>query len=455
MQHVLSFHPKAETQYNKLGYSLIQSVEKKPTEGDKKESERSWFSPHLAATIKLEDIKGTMKLGKIDNLGATLERYFQVGRELHGLNEKHFPELMKLAEKIYNTSSFHKATTYESIVDTIFEWVEQSYKESTEADLCNFIVEHLSKTIGNHEIWVPLAGLAIETKFTFGTVTFVPITTDLVDTWQKEMIKNSPNNRDNIYQFCTNIRRKHKGWAAGIIHINAEYRRAQEIAVADVDRALALLRFFSPANMSPHINCIATVFGNQLIRSETTFKIVSNSLNAVNTRIIRNDLSPWLVSSEMIKQWQKEGLSELSSLHFTGSSTEFHSAIVNSLMLYSKVSVSKELPDKLVYLFSSVESILLKDSGEPIQYVVSERMATILGGSSRIKKRLIANFKKMYGKRSQLIHHAKSIELTKEVSQLMRDVWMTFFCIIKQMHLFRTKQEFLDEIDERKLGGSS
>lgn len=324
----------------------------------------------------------------------------------------------------------------------------------TELELCRYMIEQLSKTIDYHEVWVPIANLAVETDLTLGTVTFVPITSALLDAWQKRWTEQRPDDKEHINQYYSNLRKTHQGWTAGIVRVTAESRRAQEIAIADVDKALALLRFFSPANFSPQINCISAVLGRQLVRTETTFDIFDNALNKVDSRTDKSDTFPWLVNTKLIGRWKKELLPELSKLHTIDTSNQFHAVLSNALALYSKVSTAKEMADKLVYLFASVESILLKDSGEPIQYVAGDRMATLLGGTVDSKKQIISNFRSMYGKRSKLIHHAESVGLTNELSELMRNVWMTFFCTIKEMHSFSSSEEFLERLDDRKLRGS-
>lgn len=451
---MLSFHPKAEEHFNNLGDALIPFVEKH-TERRKGETiDRTWCRPHLAATIQQSEIIGPVCFGRVDHSGTTVENYFQIGHDLFGLDNNHYQKLSRLAGKIHKCGDFHRSTTFDSIADSIFLWVELKYTGKSDEDLCKFLVEHLSKTIKDHEVWVPIASLSVQEEFMIGVVTFKQITQELLDAWQEKCLEGRLDQEKEIDLLFVKLRKKHQGYTAGMVHVTAEECRAREIAIEYVDKAVALLRFFSPASYTPEINCNCTPFGRHLIRTNTTWNVIDGSLGQSTSNALRSDMLQWFLGTEDIRLLEKHGLRKISSLHTVGEQSGFSATVANSLMLFSKVSLMKDLGDKLVYLFAAVESILLKNSGEPIQMTVSERMATILGGKAERKKEVIRNFKSMYGKRSDLVHHAKSVDLTDEMSVLMHNVWSTFHYIINEMHAFGSKSEFLDRVDDIKLGGS-
>ena len=74
-------------------------------------------------------------------------------------------------------------------------------------------------------------------------------------------------------------------------------------------------------------------------------------------------------------EYAKIGLGFLGSLIYKSDMTDFQEKLMETLYLYSKASLAKNISDRLVYTLVALESIFLKDANEPIQDNISLRMA--------------------------------------------------------------------------------
>jgi len=59
-------------------------------------------------------------------------------------------------------------------------------------------------------------------------------------------------------------------------------------------------------------------------------------------------------------------------------------------LIYSRNSIATDISDKLLFVLVALESMLLKDSNEPLQKNIGERMAFLVGDSAQSRK-VIAN----------------------------------------------------------------
>lgn len=123
------------------------------------------------------------------------------------------------------------------------------------------------------------------------------------------------------------------------------------------------------------------------------------------------------------------------------------------MFLYSRNSLAREVADKLVYILVSLESILLKDSNEPIMQNIGDRMAFLIGKPEE-RLEIVKNVKDVYGLRSSFIHHGKDIsfENIESMKIFMRNSWQVNLFLIYNIYRFKNKLELIKYIDKIKYG---
>ena len=128
--------------------------------------------------------------------------------------------------------------------------------------------------------------------------------------------------------------------------------------------------------------------------------------------------------------------------------------LIDTLILYSRSSLAKEIADKLVYILVALESIFLKGN-EPIQDNLSLRMAFMHDVSIEDRRAIRDNIKHAYQLRSSFIHHGKRIGVDdhKTLRQFMLNAWRSLAALIPIARTETTKDQFYEWLEDRRLSG--
>jgi len=178
-----------------------------------------------------------------------------------------------------------------------------------------------------------------------------------------------------------------QGWSASVIRVTAEQIAAQERAMYETERALAILRFFSPASVNPHVNSYISVLGRENIEVTTSIIFKNDLFLSYVQNSVDDSQRPWLLTDQFVAQLRKTIFFDtLSVLLRSKSLSKFQDAILDSVTLYSEATRAKEFSSKLIYILSALESIFLKNENEPIQQNLAERIAILVGRDLDEKK---------------------------------------------------------------------
>jgi len=128
----------------------------------------------------------------------------------------------------------------------------------------------------------------------------------------------------------------------------------------------------------------------------------------------------------------------------------FEEKVLNFLFLYSKAAFTNEPIEKVVFILSSLESILLKNSSEPIQQNFGERLAFFISDESEERKKISQLCREIYSFRSKYIHHGITSGETEIVQDFLIKVWLFFVLLVNQYENFEKKDDFIEHIDDKK-----
>ena len=144
----------------------------------------------------------------------------------------------------------------------------------------------------------------------------------------------------------------------------------------------------------------------------------------------------------------------ISHLFNVNSLNAFEKVFLNSVMLYSKAAFTSAPVEKLIYILAALESILLKNESEPIQQNLSERLAFFIAEELADRKHIIKTVKSIYAIRSKYLHHGHYTHSELgTMSDFMLLVFNFFMKLTANLEKFKTKDEFICEIDDYKLAG--
>lgn len=312
----------------------------------------------------------------------------------------------------------------------------------------------MEKIISDYEIVIPINFLHIEKSFGLGKVNFRPFSKksidELLESRAVTQAQDSPP-KDLVSKLFDQKIRQFQGYAVATILLQAEPARAYEIAIEETNTALSMLRIFSSSTREPLSYYPAAVWGSSNISSGYLIALKEGNLNQMFSKTLDRSPRSENLTNQAIDDLYSAGLSILDNLLGLSKRTQFQEKLLEALILYSRSAISKDIADKLVYILVALESILLRNSSEPIQQNLGERIAFIIGDSLEKRKRIIKVTRDTYTLRSCFVHHGRSIDNLETMREFMQYAWQAIVSLIHQSNSVSTVNALLDVLDDRKL----
>lgn len=448
---IINIHPSAANNYNAKADELIKLIEVFPLEKGNKSSFPSDL--HVAASFTEKDIIGDIEVATSDYRGNTIQRFFHLNEQRLGLSEDNYKKLRETAERIQSLPSVRSMLSCSFVEKKLFSWVSEKYKGLETPDL---FIEYLDKEAKDivkiTTSWIPIANLEVQTAFTVSKSEIRPLSKAVIDQWVTKFESLAGENKENALKLFEKIRKEYQGLAAVVTTITAEPEYASDYALEEAQKITAVLGIFSGATLIPDIKSASNIKGSENIAQSTIFfESDKESFQMTSSIIDRASVKYWRLGQRDIIEIQKTGLDRISSLLSADSLTDFKKSVLNSLFLYSKSAFTADPVEKVVYMLSSLESILLKNENEPIQQNLAERIAVFISQELLERKLIIKTIKSVYGVRSKYLHHGHTSSELELISEFMMHVWVFFIQLLANVDRFATQAEFVNAIDDHKL----
>jgi hypothetical protein len=438
------FHPDAEKRFNELGAKLRASVrvlKRTPVE------QHTFCAPYPAAAIKSEDVIGAVAMTDriCDELGNEVGWAWKQQDKYVGLIGEAYQELKTLAKGLEKTSSLRGRVHVQFLVDEIGSWLQAPVSECAEP-----LITHLSKrcqtAILEHEIWVPLFRVHSSQEFSIGDVRFRTISTPMMEQFFAARA-NQPL-PEVARQRLDRLRSQLQGNIAACFTVTAEKTAAQAKARAMAYDAIALLRFLSPVNWTIGTQSYCLPLGRERIEKPMELFVDNDEVTMISEAALKSGAAFWEIDRELQRC---PGLLELLHSLASNHSGDFRRQLYDAMLLYSRNSTASEVADRLVFVLVSIESMLLKDSNEPITKNIGERMAFLIGKSLEERKAIIQNVDATYAIRSKFIHHGNSVEDSDTIERFFDHSWQCFHLMLNLIDTYATKAALLEALENRKL----
>ncbi len=445
----MELHPDATENFNKKADDLL--LELCPLPQELLDPPKASFSPDVFTSYHLqsEDIIGEIGFSMRDWAGHEIAKYFPQNDKQIGIYGESYKKLELISEGMQKT--LRGKVSFTLIIDLVFDWMREKYKNTTGLSMVEYVLGKCEPNIEELEIWIPIAMLYIQSEVLIGRIVLKPMTKDLFDYWRAEAEMAKPKAIGDTRKLFDREQKRLQGLAAATIKVHAEPQRAFEIALEETERSIGALRFFSPSNFHPEVISYCAILGKENLESAHYWTIQDGKLVYISSITIDKSVRRWVIDDETLSMFMNDGLKMLSDLLSRESRTEFQERLLDSLLLYTRSSLTKNLTDRLIYILVALESILLKDERENIQQNVGERMAFFIGRNKGRRRLIISNLKKAYELRSSFIHHGRSVRDVEILREFMLNAWDFFSQLIQNANHFRTKKDLIDAIEERKL----
>ncbi len=441
----LDFHPKAAQRFDERAEQIPMTIQALHPLRDATSQ-----SPdiHPVAQVGPEDILSRPKFIFLsDGLGETNGVYWMSGPTRVGWVGPGFDPIKALIESIAGTKPFRDLVSVRFLLERICDWLCGKLERHRTEGVCEFLTLQSRQAVRHHDIWIPLFRTYSSTEFSIGDVAFRTFTREILEEWWN---RKPAGIRDNTVglSFLNKIRSQLQADLAACVSVEAEEHKALEIARGKAQNATALLRFLSPANLNSRFAsyCTPTVAGNIAEGMEVFMN--AGCIDRMNRGVQVRGKTDWLLDESI--QLHPGVLENLNRLALD-QSTEFRRSLYDALILYSRQTLAAGVSDKLVFTFSALESMLLRDGNEPIQKNLGERMAFLIGQSVPERKDIVKNIDDVYRIRSAFVHHGQTARNVETVDRFLLNAWATFSRLMDFSAKYRTKAALIGDLEERKM----
>lgn len=438
----LKLHPDAIKNFNKKADNLLSKLAPThPKSFNSKDSFRPDFS--ISGSFRKKD----------DQIIVESKDCFKHNDQFISLKGC-FKEIEQLSRNMLKTKTLSEMVSITLLINLISDWMKDKYKNVTDESMVDYVLSKSEASIQELEIWIPIAELYIKSEIKIGKVTLKTIKEEMFESWRTVIKNTNPADNDKIQKFDEEQEKIH-GLAAATMKVNAEPIRAFEIALEETEKSIELLRFFSPINFDPEKTSRCVVFGKENLESTKHLVMENGNLIQISKAIVDKNIQPWVIDDVNISLFKNCGFEILSNIlaREDKNRKEFQQRLLSSLKWYSNSSLMKNPSDKLVYIFVALESLLLRGKDEPIQNIMGDAMAFLIGSNRDERLSIVKNLKDAYSLRSTFVHHGKPIKDFKDLETLkefMKNAWMFFNFLIQNAEHFENIDQLFQKIENIK-----
>jgi hypothetical protein len=439
-------HPSAEAALNEQANVVAESV------GIYSPAPRnmgSSFKPdvQLAAELTNSDLRSPMVVSDLDQSGNVVSRFVQESAGLVGFVQDAYQRLNKLAQSIQKVDAFRDVVSVRFVEDAIFNWSMEKLKGKINKSACEYVVDVAGKEVCTREFWIPIYGLHIQSAFSVGPVIFKTITREMIEQWHQHIMAKGP--RDpRVGWKLERDKKELLGFAAATCEVEAEPIRAEEIARDLSDKAISLIRLFTIANFEPSQFSFCVPLGSHQRYGHHYLSVRSGIIVSETRGVTLKGQYPWVIDDVLLNEMNSTVLPVLSELFGKKSKGEFEDLVFDGLQLYSQAPLVPTLAEKLLYMFAALESILLRDEKETPTDTIAERLAFLVGNDVDSRLAIRKSVKQAYNIRSRFVHHGKRADA--DLTHFFQTAWTGICKIAEMAPKFKTKTEFLDQIEQYK-----
>lgn len=449
----INIHPSAADNFNKKADELYDLVKELPQNVAQQESFPSDL--HIAGSIIDEDIVGDIKVATSDYQGNTIGRLFNFNGKIYGLDCEDYKRVKSLAERIQSSPGVRTKLSCSFVEEKLFDWISNKYKGlEISQPYMKYLDDEAQAVVKTITSWIPIANLEVQSLFPISNSQVLPLSKEVMDRWESKVGSMAGEHKEKVVEHFKQTRKTYQGLASVVTVIEAEPEYAFDYTLEEAQKITSILGIFSGATLIPDIKCVSNIKGSENIaQAAVFFESDKGELGSTTTSILdKASAKYWRLSEKDIVEIRKGGLDKISSLLAADSLNDFEKHVLNSVFLYSKSAFTADPVEKVVYMLSSLESILLKNENEPIQQNLAERLSVFTAQKLEERKSIIKTIKSVYGVRSRYLHHGHTSSELELISDFMKRVWVFFVQLLANVNRFSSQEEFVSAIDDHKLG---
>lgn len=348
----------------------------------------------------------------------------------------------KFIDTIFKSSEIHPLVSRKFLFDLGFKYLIKSHCENrTEGNFSDYLIDNIEKEIKEYKIYFSVENLEIFTPLKIGKVEISKLENNIL------VADNVRQNAESINKF--NKKYKRKVFASCII--KAEKDRAIELALKECSLSIDIIKICSDTMDDPKTK-ISFDIDSRLSESFSAETIICNINQQNDVKIIAQRIPNY---HQLTEDYRKRLLCR--NLDFFNGflnnlgneNTELQNLIINAVRRLAKALTTRNLNQRIVELFTVMESLLVPNSQANILESLTRYCSKIVHSKREDRINLINLIKKMYEIRSSYVHHA--IEKDFEIEDL-RNLQVIVQCLIGKLieksFTHQQKSEILKEVDD-------
>jgi hypothetical protein len=447
----VGLHPAASENFNRKASELVSLVREYKSPSDDVPKTAPDFYVEQKLTEK--DVIGEIELGLADSFGVSVGRLFPHQGRQYGLYDEAFQTFSAFVTQVQQVNDLRDVASQTFVADKTFAWVRAEFSKGSHDPYCQHLLKELNASVSECEICVPIPFTSIQTELVVGKTTFRNVDGKTITEWISSLTRRdqSPGAAADFAEYEKKLRREWQGYAAGYFTCLAEPKRAAELAFYHLGRSLSVLRLYSPANHFPEIVSGAYEYGRRMAESKT-YLMWHNRAQSFQHHDELMDLTlRWAIGNELIDIMKNNDLDLFSSLLNLEKPNNFQKELADAIVIYSKNTLKRDLFDKLLYILVALEMILVRDSNEPIQQNLADRIAFAIRKDVPGRMSVVENVKKIYSIRSRFVHHGiASYGELSEIGTFMQHAWEMMRSLVRNSGNFTSRIECIDGLDRLK-----
>ena len=307
----------------------------------------------------------------------------------------------------------------------------------------------LESAAAEHRLLFPVSDLHVQSPLTLGSVTVSTFPEGIFEELESKWV-DGPSAGAHA-QSCQSMRRDFQGLAVAETSVFGEPIRAQEIAAERVDLAVGVLRFFTP----PGVTSRVARWGYAPQRTDRIFITDPTGKLLITSVAIIDRPGPMVLSDDRRDTLLDVGLSEVRDILARSSRTDFEETLLMGMVTFGRAALTPDLREKMIWYCAGLESILLRDSSEPILHNLSERLAMFAYDTVEERTVALKEVKEGYSLRSQFVHHGAEIEEGEVVTRFAHHAFRSSAESPRMSTVSAARSSSLSHIDRMKLSVAS
>lgn len=365
------------------------------------------------------------------------------------LNINNYKDLKKLLDTIYEDRNVNSLISFKFLEEKVTHWLLKTFRANqAEQTFSTYLLNVMEESIEEYKIHFPILYLHIGKHIKVGNVELGFFTKEYIDFLSIEFAKNNPEKESNPFE---RMRKELQGKVYVSYIVKAEREKAKEIALRYCALAIDILKICSDTADLPNYNLSFDI--DQRTKENFRNEVILVKVKESNSFTIDYHRTP---GQHQIydQEWDRILKRHFSTfndflLSLSNDNSELQNLIVNSIRRYGNAISNHYLHQRILELFTIMESLLLPNSDANILESVGKYCSKLVAKDAKNREKIIALLSSMYKVRSQLVHHGKELQIViDDLKELQTIVRFLLVKLIQKTSVHRSKNTVLKEIDD-------